>query len=87
MGELIKSQTDSDKAEKLTTVLKIGLLLLLTFLKNADELSDVLNDLIEIANNLLKDKENSNWEKIFTDIILSQLSRGKSIILFYLYNL
>jgi len=46
-----------------------------------DELSETLNDLIEIANNFIndtKETDGDNWEKIFTDIVLSQLSRGKS---------
>jgi hypothetical protein len=58
--------------------LKISLLLLLTYLKNGDELSDILNDLLEIATNFIEGSDDNKWEKIFTDIVLSQLSRGKS---------
>ncbi len=67
-----KSTSTQADNERLYAILKLALVVLVMFLKNPEEYSDILSDLLEIT------KFDENWMGVYTDIIISLLHKGNS---------
>ncbi len=61
-------------------ILSISFLILVIYLKNVTDFEEILADLYESAKNLAENVNNDDWEKIFTDLVIDILSKGKSKI-------
>jgi len=82
LAETAKSNDEAqiEKNDKITSVLKIAFLQLLMYPKNTAEFEDSLEDLVELAKKTAANKEDVEWGKIFTDLVISQISKGKNLI-------
>jgi hypothetical protein len=69
---------DKVNNKKLYMVLSISFLILVIYLKNVTDFEEILADLYESAKNLSENVNNEDWEKIFTDLVIDILSKGKS---------
>jgi len=78
------SEAYLEKSDKICSALKMAFLLMLLFLKNAGEFNETLDDLFEICKNSINNEEDEDWGRIYTDIVLSQLSRGKSKLMLFI---
>jgi len=72
--------TSKLESEKLASVIKISLLVLILFIKKPNEYLDILTDLYQIT------KFADDWQKVYTDIFISLLHKGNSN-LFYKFEL
>jgi hypothetical protein len=66
--------------KKFYMILSISFLILVIYLKNVTDFEEILADLYESAKNLAENVNNDDWEKIFTDLVIDILSKGKSKI-------
>lgn len=72
LGANINLQDDKEKAEKMASIVKLSLLVLILFLKNPTEYNDILADLIQIT------KFDQDWQKVYTDLFIELLHKGNS---------
>jgi hypothetical protein len=64
--------SDKEKSEKLASVIKLGLVSLILFLKSPNEYSDVITDLLEVS------QFKKDWQKVYMDLLISLLHKGNS---------
>jgi hypothetical protein len=64
--------------ENILSIVKLGFILLLLFLKNPSEYADLLSDLFQITN------FDEDWMKVFTDIIISLFHKGNSKFIYFI---
>ncbi len=68
--KLIKDENCNSKSHQL--LFKLYLVILILFMKETNEYTEVLEDLLEIA------EFKKDWEKVFTDLCLSLMHKGNS---------
>ncbi len=66
------SEKDKDLIEKKFSIIKIALIVLILFLKNPNEYSDIISDLYLVT------KFKDDWQKVYIDILISLLHKGNS---------
>jgi len=56
----------------LASIIKIAFIVLILYLKNPNEYADTISDLFHISN------FEENWQKVYTDLIISLFHKGNS---------
>jgi len=71
---------EGENAEKIYSMVKLALVVLILFLKNPNEYSDIVSDLYQVTN---LDKD---WVKVYTDIVISLFHQGNNTLSDYTMN-
>jgi len=61
-------------------VLSLALLIMIIYMKNTVDFEEIITDLSEISKKLVENQEDEEWEKVFMDLVIDILSKGKNVL-------